>query len=256
MDLKLKGQTVVITGASKGIGSACAESFAREGANIVITGRDAARLDEAVAKLRKSGAAGVKAFTGDLGLPSDREKLFAAHGDADILVNNAGAIPQGSLFDLTLERWNEVWQLKVFGYIHLTQLYLAKMKERRKGVIVNIIGMAGQEPRWNYICGSTGNAALIAFTRAAGAASPDWNVRVVGINPSATRTDRSESRLRQVAKDKFGDAERWQEGVSNLPFGRMAEASEIADLAAILASPVSGYLSGVVIDADGGQSNK
>jgi NAD(P)-dependent dehydrogenase (short-subunit alcohol dehydrogenase family) len=255
MDLRLKNQTVVVTGASKGIGLACAESFVREGAKVIITGRDASRLETAAASLRKNSA-DVTVFAGDLALAADRERLFAAHGEADVLVNNAGAIPGGNLFDITMARWSEAWQLKVFGYVHLTQLFLAAMKARRAGVIVNIIGMAGQQPRWDYVCGAAGNAALIALTRAVGGESVDWNVRVFGINPSATRTDRIEALMRKKAQDRLGDAERWKEGLAKLPFGRMAEASEIADLAVMLASPASAYLSGTVIDVDGGQSHK
>ncbi|MDO9414119.1 MAG: short-chain dehydrogenase/reductase [Pseudolabrys sp.] len=251
MDLKLKGKSVLITGASKGIGLACAESFAAEGAKVIITGRDEARLAAAAETLK---GADIVTFAGDLSLSADREKLFAAHPAVDILVNNAGAIPGGSIFDIDLTRWLEVWQLKVFGYIHLTQLYLEAMRERKSGVIVNIIGMAGQEPRWDYVCGGMGNAALIAMTRATGGKSVDWGVRIFGINPSPTRTDRIETLLRAKAKANSGDSENWQDGLAALPFGRLAEASEIADLAVMLASPKASYISGTVIDADGGQS--
>lgn len=255
--MKLKGKSVLVTGASKGIGLACAESFAREGARVIITGRDEGRISAAAAQLKGAvDGAVVSTFAGDLALTADRERLFAAHPDVDILVNNAGAIPGGSLFEIKLDRWLEVWQLKVFGYIHLTQLYLEAMKQRGAGVIVNIIGMAGQEPRWDYVCGAMGNAALIAMTRAAGAKSVDWNVRVFGINPSATRTDRIETLLRAKAKANSGDSENWQDGLTALPFGRLAEASEIADLAVMLASPRASYLSGTVLDIDGGQSYK
>lgn len=256
MNLELKGRTALITGASKGIGYSCAESFAREGAKVIITGRDEARLSAAAQRLKRDAAADVAIFAGDLGLAAERQRLFAAHGGADILVNNAGAIPGGSLFDIDLKRWDEVWQLKVYGYIHLTQLYLDAMKRRGHGVIVNIIGMAGQEPRWDYICGAAGNAALIALTRAVGGKSPEWNVRVFGINPSATRTDRIESLRRTKAKSALGDEERWREGLESLPFGRLAEANEVADLAVMLASPRGSYVSGTVIDIDGGQSYK
>jgi 3-oxoacyl-[acyl-carrier protein] reductase len=255
MDLELKGRSVLVTGASKGIGLACAESFSREGANVVITGREATRLASAARTLEAFGS-GVATFVGDLGLAAERDRLFAAHPAIDVLVNNAGAIPGGNLLDLTLERWMESWQLKVFGYIHLTKLYLDAMKRRGSGVIVNIIGMAGQEPRWDYVCGAVGNAGLIALTKAVGAKSVDWNVRVVGINPAGTRTDRIEALLRKKALDSFGDEARWQDGLSSLPFGRLAEAKEIADLAVMLASPRASYLSGTVVDVEAGQSNK
>jgi 3-oxoacyl-[acyl-carrier protein] reductase len=255
MDLELNGRSVLITGASKGIGLACAQSFVREGASVIITGRDANRLASGADTLRTLGGE-IATFVGDLAVAAERDRLFAAHPAVDVLVNNAGAIPGGNLLDLTLERWTESWQLKVFGYIHLTKLYLDAMKRRGGGVIVNIIGMAGQEPRWDYVCGAVGNAGLIALTKAVGAKSVDWNVRVVGINPSPTRTDRIEALLRKKALDTLGDEERWRDGLSALPFGRLAEASEIADLAVMLASPRASYLSGTVIDVDAGQSNK
>lgn len=256
MDLDLQGRKVLITGGSKGIGLACAHSFAREGASVIVAARDEQRLASACEKISKPGDKQVTMFAGDLGQVGDRERLFATHPDVDILVNNAGAIPAGDLFDIDLERWIGAWQLKVFGYVHLTRLYLDGMKKKGGGVIVNIIGIAGAAPRWEYICGSTGNAALIAFTRAAGAKSVDWNVRIFGINPAPTRTDRIESLLRRKAKDQLGDEERWRESVSALPFGRMSDAAEIADLAVVLASPRASYVSGTVIDVDGGQTYK
>lgn len=256
MDLNLDGQNVLITGGSKGIGLAAAERFAQEGARVIIAGRDPARLVAAKQELEGRTGGTFEVFTGDLAISADRERLFDVHPDIDVLVNNAGAIPGGNLIDLPLQTWIDSWQLKVFGYIHLMQLYLARMQQRRAGVIVNIIGMAGQAPRWDYICGSTANAGLIALTRAAGAKSVEWNVRVFGINPAPTRTDRIEAIGRKKAQDLLGDENRWRETMTGLPFGRLTEPGEIADLTVMLASPRAAYLSGAVIDVDGGHMYK
>lgn len=248
MDLQLENRKVVITGGSKGIGLACARAFREEGAEVVLVSRSAETLAEARAGL------GNRAETLALDLSSDaaREELAAAHPDADILVNNAGAIPGGGLFDIGMDRWREAWALKVMGYIHLTQLYLERMKARGDGAIVNIVGMAGRQPRWDYICGGAGNAALIAFTNAVGGRSTEWGVRVLGINPSLTQTDRVVTLSKARAKTELGDENRWPEMLTGLPFDRPAEAMEMARLAVVLASPVSAYSSGTVVDVDGG----
>jgi NAD(P)-dependent dehydrogenase (short-subunit alcohol dehydrogenase family) len=138
------------------------------------------------------------------------------------------------------------------GYVHMTQLAFNAMQARKAGIIVNIIGMAGPAPSWDYICGSTGNAALNAFTKAMGSKSVDWGIRVFGINPAATRTERIMTISRQRAKTKFGDESRWEETLTNLPFGRLKEPEEVAALAVMLCAPQVEYLSGTMIDMDGG----
>jgi 3-oxoacyl-[acyl-carrier protein] reductase len=250
MDLHLKDQKVLVTGGSKGIGAACAKVFLTEGCTVTIVSRDSARLDAMRAVLAAHGD--INAFPADLSKGPERERVMAAHGDTTILINNAGAIPGGGLLDMTMERWQEAWNLKVFGYVHMTQMMLAQMKERNAGTIVNIIGSAGRSPRYDYICGATGNAALMAFTGAMGGKSVDWGVRIFGINPAATRTDRIISLAKQRAKSTHGDEARWEEMLTNLPLNRLIESDEIANTAAFLASPACGYVSGTVLDVDGG----
>ena len=250
MDLRLKGQHVLVTGGSKGIGAACARIFLQEGCSVTIVSRDAQRLEATRDELVAIGQ--VTAFAADLSQGGERERVAAAHPNTTILVNNAGAIPGGGLLDLTMERWQEAWNLKVMGYIHLTQLLLGRMKERKAGTIVNIIGAAGRSPRYDYVCGATGNAALMAFTGAVGGKSVDWGVRVFGINPAATRTDRIISLSKTRAKSALGDESRWEEMLSGLPLDRLIDSAEIANAAAFLASPACGYVSGTVLDVDGG----
>jgi NAD(P)-dependent dehydrogenase (short-subunit alcohol dehydrogenase family) len=252
MDLGLSGQRVLITGGSKGIGLACAEAFAEAGCDLVLVSRDGAKLAAAAEGLRGRFQVKVESFAADLSRIEERERLHAAHPQADILLNNAGAIPGGRLADIPMARWIAAWNLKVLGYIHLCQLYLPGMEAKGAGVICNIIGMAGRAPRAGYICGGTGNAALIAFTSALGGAAQEKGVRVFGINPAATKTDRMVTQARSTAKLKFGDEERWAETLTGLPYGRPIEPREIADLAAFLASPRGGYVNGTVVDVDGG----
>ena len=130
---------------------------------------------------------------------------------------------------------------------------LAGMFERKSGVIVNVIGMAGVKPSAEYVCGAAGNAALIAFTKGIGAGSTNKGVRVVGVNPTATRTDRIITLTKARAKATFGDESRWEELMANMPFGRVCEPEEVADLVVYCASAKATYLSGTVIDIDGGQ---
>ncbi len=100
------------------------------------------------------------------------------------------------------------------------------------------------------------NAALIAFTEAVGAKSSDWNVRVFGVNPTATRTERIVTVARGRAESALGDPERWREMIANRPFRRLSEPEEVARIVAMLASPAAGYLSGTVVDLDGGPRHR
>ncbi|WP_135466178.1 SDR family oxidoreductase [Crenalkalicoccus roseus] len=252
MEMEIAGRRVLVTGGSKGIGLACGMAFAREGCDLVLASRNAAALEQAAEAIRARHNVAVAVHAADLSDPGAREGLKAAHPEIDILVNNAGAIPGGTVHDIDLARWQQAWALKVFGYIHLTQLYLPAMEARGAGVIVNIIGMAGRTPRADYICGAAGNAALIAFTAALGGRSPDKGVRVVGIAPGATMTDRIIELSKSRARTRFGDEGRWQEMLANLPLGRAAKPEEIADLAVFCASPRGGYLSGTTLEVDAG----
>ncbi len=253
MDLKLKGKRVMVTGGSKGIGLAIALSFAKEGATPILVSRTAASLEEATQRILTQTGVEAQSIALDLGESGSAKALAQKCHDVDILVNNAGAIPGGSLLDISEERWRQAWELKLFGYINLTREVLPLMQEKKKGVIANIIGMAGAAPRSAYICGSAANAALIAFTQALGASSQAHGVRVFGVNPSPTKSERMEGMLRAQAAQKFSDPERWMELTTQMPFGRMAEPQELADLTTFCCSDLCGYLSGSVINVDGGQ---
>lgn len=259
MDLKLAGQRALVTGASKGIGRAIAESLAAEGCVVDIAGRSLEALGQAADEIgTRVPGADIRIHAADLSQPEDQLRLAETCLGADILVNNAGAAAAGSLDETEPELWHESWALKVFGYINLSRDFYRAMKARGDGVIVNVIGYAGERLNARYIVGTTANAALMAFTRSVGSQSPDFGVRILGVNPGYTATDRAEDQMRSFAEKKYGDPELWRdiERDMNLPFGRMATPAEIADVVAFLASPRASYVSGSIVTVDGGATNR
>jgi len=256
MDLGLRGRKALVTGASKGIGQACAEILAEEGCDVVLVSRTEADLDKVRAKIAGEHNVAVRYYALDLSDSKNIDKLAAECADIDLLVNNAGAIPGGNIAEIDEKRWREAWDLKVFGYINMTRRFYALMAERKKGVIVNVLGAAGENPDFNYIAGSSGNASLMAFTRAMGGIAPRDGLRVVGINPGPVMTERLITLTRHRAQTQLGDRERWQELMQGYAFGRAAKPEEIGWMAAFLASDRSGYTTGTIVTIDGGGSRR
>jgi NAD(P)-dependent dehydrogenase (short-subunit alcohol dehydrogenase family) len=258
MELELRGKKVLITGGSKGIGLACARGFAAEGARVHIASRSEPALKAAADAIAAEYKTEVAIHPLDLGVTENAVALGKACADVDILVNNAGAIPQGSLTQLSDEKWRRGWDLKLFGFFNLTREIYSHMSRRGSGVIVNVIGVAGERHRSNYIAGTSGNAALIAFTRALGSESVDHGVRVVGVNPGRILTERQIDHMEDQAEKEFGERKRWKEILARisetLPFKRTGNPSEVSDLVVYLASARASYISGTVITIDAGQS--
>ena len=252
MKLDLSGRTALITGASKGIGLACAEVLAEEGCHLHLAARNGSAMESAAARLRADHGVRVSVHAADLGNTAAMEALAVAADGADILINNAGDIPSGGLASVSDAALRTGFDLKVFGYIALTRLFYPRMKAAGGGVVINVIGNSGENWDASYFAGSTGNAALMAFSKAIGGRSLDDGIRVVGINPGPVATDRMLKIMRTKATDMLGDAERWEELFDRYPGKRPATARECADLVAFMASPRAGYITGTVVTIDGG----
>jgi len=256
MDLHLEGKSVLITGASKGIGRATADAFAREGCDLHLAARNADALDQAKSEIERACGRQVMIYPLDLSLSENMRTLAARCRQVDILVNNAGDLPSGPVEAIEEEPFRRAWDLKVFGYILLTQQIYAAMSERGAGVIINDIGNSGENWDANYIVGSSGNACLMAFTRALGGVSLDRGVRVLGVNPGPVATDRMIKLMKRRALDWYGDEGRWQELHERYPGGRPATPEEVADLMVFLASPRAGYITGTIVTIDGGIASR
>jgi 3-oxoacyl-[acyl-carrier protein] reductase len=252
MDLHLKGRSALITGGSRGIGYGIAELFAAEGCNLHLAARSAADLDAARKKIAAASSVDVKTYALDLSSAENAVKLAREAGPVDILINNAGAIPQGNITDLDDKTWRAAWDLKVFGFINLAREIYRGMCDRKRGVIINVIGTAGARPTAGYLAGSMANSALMTMSCALGADSTRYGVRVMGVNPTATATDRGVARWRNQAQKELGDPERWREMTRSFPFGRPASVEEVANVVVFLASDRASYMSGSVVNVDGG----
>jgi NAD(P)-dependent dehydrogenase (short-subunit alcohol dehydrogenase family) len=252
VDLKLGGKTALITGASKGIGRATALTMAAEGVSLYLAARSKDELETLKEEILSKHSVKVEIRAGDLSTAEAMVELAEWAGDLDILFNNAGDIPGGTIEKLTDADWRRGFDLKVFGYINLTREVYARMKNRGSGVIVNDIGNSGENWDYNYVAGSTGNAAVMSLTKAIGGVSLDYGVRVVGVSPGPIATNRMTRMMKLRAKENLGDEGRWQEYLNDYPGGRMGTDQEVADLVTFLASPLAGYITGTIVTIDGG----
>lgn len=252
MDLELGGKIVFITGGSKGIGLACADAFRREGAKVAICSRTKDNLEKA-----KSTRPDLYAVAADL---TDADAAAAAvteveeqFGPIDILVNSAGAAKLSIPADLTSAAWRAAMDAKYFTYIHVIDPLIKRMAARGSGVIVNVIGVGGKVANPIHLPGGSANAALMLATAGLGAAYAAKGVRVVGVSPGLTETERVAGGLAADAKlANITVEEARQRNVARIPLGRMATAEEIASTVLFVSSPRGGYITGTSIAVDGG----
>jgi NAD(P)-dependent dehydrogenase (short-subunit alcohol dehydrogenase family) len=256
MDLELNATVTLITGGSKGIGLACAQAFAREGARVAIASRDAGNLEQATTALRKAGVEVLTAVA-DLRDPAQAramaDKVEERLGAIGILVNSAGAALRTPPGELTAQHWHAAMEAKYFTYIHAMDAILPRMVKQGGGVVVNIVGMGGKQAHSVHLPGGAANAALMLASAGLGNAFAGKNIRVVAVNPSATVTER----LREgIAADARLAGETPEQTLAKKtrqhPMGRLAEPREVADVVVFLASKRASYVNGAVLSLDGG----
>lgn len=255
MDLQLAGKHVLITGGSRGIGLACAREFAAEGCKLSLIGRSREPMDQALAELKAAGAQ-VSGHCADLTDPEAAARAVAAAeadlGPLDVLVNSAGAARRTPYDELSPQAWHAAMQAKFFTYVHVMDPVLRSMGARGAGVVINVIGMGGKVATTTHLAGGAANAALMLATAGLANAWGPRGVRINGVNPSLTLTNRLaegfavDARVRQVSPEEVQ-----QQAEQKLPLRRIAKPEEIAAAVLFLASPRASYVNGAILSMDG-----
>ena len=258
MDLGLEGSVAFITGASKGIGKECARVLAEEGCTVVATARGQELLEETARELADATGQKVVPLAGDMSNPEDVEHAVAetidSFGRIDILVTCAGSSPGGLLEELTEDQWFSSLNLKFMGYVRACRAVLPRMKEQGSGSVVLVVGNDGLKPTYWETAAGVANAADINFASAMAEQYGRYGVRINTVNPGPVNTERWEGLEEQFAHDKGVSRERAHElAVGSIPFGRICEPEEVADLVAFLASPKGSFIHNAHIPIDGGQ---
>jgi NAD(P)-dependent dehydrogenase (short-subunit alcohol dehydrogenase family) len=256
MDLKLEGKVVIVTGASKGIGLACAESFLREGAKVALISRSRKNLDAALAGLPPSPHKPI-AIAADLTRADEAARMVAEvvgqFGPVDVLVNSAGAAKRTAPDDLTAQAWRDAMDAKFFSYVQPADIVVKQMAARGRGVIVNIIGMGGKVANPIHLPGGAANSALMLVTAGLAAAYGPKGVRVNAISPGTTLTGRVQEGLAVEAKmTGTPEAELLAKAQARIPLRRAGTPQEVAQVALFLASDAASYVTGAIIPMDGG----
>ncbi len=247
--MRFTGKVALVTGASSGIGRACARALAAEGAAVVLAGRRSERLDEVAAELKGEGAR-VHVVVGDVRAEATAaawvKEAVAAFGGLDVLVNAAGVIGNGSVMDTTAESWKHVMSSNVDSILHMTRAAAEPLKER-KGAIVNVSSVAGGvRPYPGLASYCVSKAGLDMLVKQVADELGISGVRANAVRPGLVPTDASAGLVStDVIREDYLD---------QMPLARIGTEDDVASLVRFLLGPESSWITGQCIGADGGHS--
>ncbi|RKD89330.1 SDR family oxidoreductase [Halopiger aswanensis] len=256
MDLQIDGNAALVTASSSGLGKASAKALAREGANVVINGRDEDQLEEARKEIEDVATGDVVAQPGDLTESEDIRTLVETtveeFGTIDHLVTSAGGPPSGAFLDTDDDDWEDAYQLLVMSVVRLAREAAPHLKEGEGGTIVNITSRTVKEAKENLVLSNSVRMGVIGLEKTLSKEfAPD--VRANAVLPGSHETSRIENLIESAIER--GDYENYEEGLaawSDNPLERIGDPMELGDTVAFLSSPKSGYINGAALPIDGG----
>ncbi len=243
---EIERQIVVVTGASRGIGRAVAIRFARDGAAVIVNYRGSAAAAQSCADAVRAAGGEATLVQGDVSNRDDAERLIETavkeHGRIDVLVNNAGITRDQLLMRMTDEDWDMVLDTNLKGAFHTTRAALRPMLRKRSGRIINIasvVGLIGNAGQGNYAAAKAG---LIGFTKSIAREVASRTITVNAVAPGYIETDMTDA-IAENMKAKI---------IEQVPMGRLGTPDDVAAVVAFLASPAAAYMTGTVLNVDGG----
>ena len=253
MDLGIAGRRAIVSGASKGLGRACAHALAREGVSVVIVARTEAELARTADEIRASTGTPVKAVPADITTSKGRARVLEALPEPDILVNNAGGPPTGDFRDFSRDDWIGALDACMLAPIEIIRATLDGMIARRFGRIVNVTSYSVKMPI-DVLCLSNGaRSGLTGFIAGLARKVAEHNVTINNLLPGVFDTARQQTTVAAAAAQKGITLEEARKAkIASIPAGRMGEPEELGDLCAWLCSARAGYFTGQNVLLDGG----
>jgi NAD(P)-dependent dehydrogenase (short-subunit alcohol dehydrogenase family) len=257
MDLHLKGKTALVTGSTAGIGLEIARKLAVEGADVIVTGRDQTKLDQATDAIRRSGGGTVRGVVADAATAEGAAALLKAAPDVDVLVNNLGIYEIKPFGEITDDDWRRYFEINVLSGARLARQYFPGMLKRNWGRVVFISSASGLVTPGEMVHYGMTKTAQLAVSRGLAALTKGTNVTVNSVLPGPTRSEGIIDFLKSLASDPQAsasevEAEFFAKHRSSSLVQRMIDPEEVASLVAFVASPLSSATNGAALRVDGG----
>lgn len=257
MDMQLNGKSALVTGATAGIGLEIARKLAAEGAEVVITGRDRAKLDAAIAGIRASGGKDVSGIAADAGTEAGAAAILKARPQVDVLINNLGIYESKNFAETSDDDWRRYFEVNVMSGVRLARGYLPGMLKRNWGRIIFISSESGIFIPGEMIHYGMTKSAQLSISRGLSNLTRGTRVTVNSVMPGPTRSEGIVDFLRSVSSDPTAPAEQieaefFAKGRPSSLLQRMVEPEEVASMVTYLASPLSSATNGAALRVEGG----